>query len=76
VREHQLSQLIEQEINQLPPKMREIFVLSRKHNLSHRQIAEQLDIAEPTVKKQVANALKILRTKLGLFAYLMMLIKY
>lgn len=76
VREHQLSRLIEQEIDQLPPKMREIFILSRKHNLSHRQIAEQLDIAEPTVKKQVSNALKILRTKLGLFAYIIMLIKY
>lgn len=76
VRERQLSKLIEQEIDQLPAKMREIFIMSRKLHMSHREIASELGIAEPTVKKQVANALKILRTKLGLFAYLIMLIRY
>ncbi|MBN8879846.1 MAG: RNA polymerase sigma-70 factor [Sphingobacteriales bacterium] len=76
VREHQLSKLIEDEIDQLPSKMKACFLLSRKHNLSHREIAEELGISELTVKKQVANALKVLRTKLGLFAYIIMLIRY
>lgn len=75
VREHMLSAMIEKEIEALPPKMREVFLLSRKHNLSHKEIAEQLGISEPTVKKQVNNALKILRVKLGLFVYLLMLMK-
>lgn len=76
VRERQLSKLIEKEIDQLPAKMREIFIMSRKQQMSHREIAGALGIAEPTVKKQVANALKILRTKLGLFVYLVMLMRY
>jgi len=45
--------------------MREVFELSRTAHLSHKQIAEKLHISEKTVKKQVNNSLKILRSKLG-----------
>ena len=69
-RENQLVAIIEKEIAGLPPKMREIFELSRKHHLSHKEIAERLNLAEQTVSKQVSNALKILRLKLGIIAYL------
>jgi RNA polymerase sigma-70 factor (ECF subfamily) len=74
VRENQLIAIIEKEIAALPPKMREVFELSRKQHLSHREIAEKLDISEQTVSKHVTNALKILRIKLGLFAYLLWII--
>jgi len=76
VRQNQLAGIIEKEIDALPPKMREIFVMSRKERLSHKEIAEQLGLAESTVKKQVNNALKILRGKLGLFTYLLFLLFY
>jgi RNA polymerase sigma-70 factor (family 1) len=75
VREKQLSGLIEKEIALLPEKMREIFLLSRKHHLSHREIADKLGISEKTVKNQVNNALKSLRIKLGLVSFLIFLIK-
>ncbi|SFO52095.1 RNA polymerase sigma-70 factor, ECF subfamily [Chitinophaga sp. YR627] len=74
VRENQLIALIEKEIAALPPKMREVFELSRKQHLSHKEIAEKLDISEQTVSKHVTNALKILRIKLGFFAYLLWII--
>lgn len=70
VRENDLAALIEKEISALPAKMRAVFELSRKANLSHKEIATKLDLSEMTVKKHVNNALKILRTKLGLFIYL------
>jgi len=73
IRERQLSALIEKEIDNLPERMREVFILSRKYNLSHKEIAEQLGIAESTVTKQVKNALKVLRTRLGLIGYLYMI---
>jgi len=66
VREKELAALIEREIEQLPEKMREVFRLSRKEHLSYKEIAEELKIGESTVKKQVSNALKILRLKLKL----------
>lgn len=76
VRENQMNDLIEREIASLPLKMRQIFEMSRKQHLSHKEIADQLQLSEQTVSKQVTNALKILRTKLGLFAFLLFLIKH
>ena len=65
VRERMLATMIDKEVDALPPKMKEVFLLSRKNNLSHKEIAEQLGISDVTVKKQVNNALKILKSKLG-----------
>jgi len=63
--EKELAAKIEKEIAALPEKMRLVFELSRKSNLSYAEIAEKLDISEGTVKKQVHNAIKILRFKIG-----------
>ncbi len=64
VRERELHALISQSIALLPPKMREIFELSRNKHLSHKEIAEKLNIADTTVKKQIYKAIRILRSKL------------
>lgn len=74
IREQQLQHLIETEIAALPSKMREVFELSRKQHLTHRQIADRLGITEQTVSKQITNALKILRTRLSLVAYLYLIL--
>ncbi|WPV02090.1 RNA polymerase sigma-70 factor [Mucilaginibacter sp. cycad4] len=63
----ELSVVIEGEIRELPKKMQEVFILSRQQNLSVNEISEALNIAPRTVKNQLSNALKILRTKLGIF---------
>ncbi len=63
--EKDLMLLITGEIAKLPAKMREVFELSRLEDLSHREIAERLNISESTVKKQVQNALKILKARLS-----------
>lgn len=66
-RTNDLNSAIEKEVSALPSKMQEIFALSRKQYLSHKEIARELNLSEQTVKKQVNNALKILRVRLGLF---------
>lgn len=65
--EKELSILLQQEIDRLPPRMKEVFELSRRDNLSHREIGEQLGISDKTVKKQINSVLKILRSKLGCY---------
>lgn len=70
VLEKELAYQIEKEIRNLPKRMQEVFVLSREGNKSYREIASHLDISDKTVKKQVSNALKILRSKLS---YLLLL---
>lgn len=62
-----LSIAIEREIQNLPCKMREIFELSRKEFRTHKEIAEELQISDKTVKKQINNAIKILRLRLNIF---------
>ena len=73
VREKQLTMIIAKEIAALPPKMRQVFELSRKSNLSHKEIAALLDISEETVKKQIKNAIKALRLRLGAVFYMYIL---
>jgi RNA polymerase sigma-70 factor (family 1) len=70
VRNRELARRIEQEVAMLPPKMRAVFELSRRSHLSHREIATRMEISDKTVKKQMANALKILRLRLGTFFFL------
>jgi RNA polymerase sigma-70 factor (family 1) len=66
--ERELKIIVQREIDNLPPKMKVIFELSRKENLSHAEIADKLGLSDQTVKKQVNNALKILRSKLAVYA--------
>ncbi|WDF77118.1 RNA polymerase sigma-70 factor [Mucilaginibacter sp. KACC 22773] len=62
---NELTLFIDKEIAKLPPKMREVFILSRKENLSHKLISEKLKISDKTVKKQINNVLKHFRLKLA-----------
>jgi RNA polymerase sigma-70 factor (family 1) len=71
IREKEISTLVDKEIAMLPDKMREVFILSRKQYMSHKEIAEHLNISESTVNKQIKRALKILRGRLGLILYLL-----
>ena len=74
IRENQLKQLIESELAALPEHMRIIFELSRKENMSYKEIADQLNISEGAVRGQVTRALRQLRKRLGLIAYLYLLL--
>ena len=56
--------MIEKEVERFPPKMKEVFILSRHHEFSHKEIADQLHLSDKTVKKQIYNALKILKIRL------------
>ncbi|WP_312135340.1 sigma-70 family RNA polymerase sigma factor [Sphingobacterium sp.] len=62
----ELHQLLHLEIDRLPTKMKEMFVLSRYEGLSYTEIAGKLGKSDKTVKKQVSNAIKILKLRLNL----------
>ncbi len=57
----ELNKLIQEAIQSLPEKRREIFVLSRFEGMSYREIAEQLGISIKTVEAQMGKALQTLR---------------
>lgn len=58
---NELDQRIQSGIDSLPPKRREIFVLSRRQGLTNQEIAEKLNISVSTVENQMGKALKHLR---------------
>ena len=72
-----LTKVVNQAIEQLPEKCREIFSLSRKEGLSYRQIAERLGISVKTVETQISIALKRIREILSssAFAFLWLFIR-
>ena len=51
-------------ISRLPPQQQLVFRLSRIEGLSHKEIAERLDIAPNTVKNHMVEALKTLKQHL------------
>ena len=57
----ELDQKITRGIESLPPKRKEIFILSREKGLSNREIADQLNISVSTVENQMNKSLKYLR---------------
>ncbi len=69
----ELENFITQLINELPPRCREVFIMSRNEQLSHREIAAQLGIAERTVDEQIHRALKKLKGPLSKLATIFLL---
>ncbi|MDO8929197.1 MAG: RNA polymerase sigma-70 factor, partial [Bacteroidota bacterium] len=61
---------LQQLINEIPERRREIFLLSRFEGLSYKQIAERLNISENTVDSQIRNALAFLRKEFRKMAIL------
>ena len=51
-------------INSLPTRCKEVFEMSRIENKSHKEIAEALKISTKTIENQMTKALKILRNGL------------
>ena len=64
----ELQHVIQSAVNQMPNKMREVYQLSRKHHLTHKEIAERLAISDETVKKHIQHALQIIKTAISLNA--------
>jgi RNA polymerase sigma-70 factor (family 1) len=75
VRERELTLLIEKEISALPPQMKKVFIMSRTEGLSHKDIAERLGTSEHTVRTQIKKTLKVLRARIGIIAYLLLIIR-
>lgn len=70
----ELSRYIDKIISELPPKQQEIFILSRKENLSYKEIAELLNISERTVEVHISRAIRHIRSRIDLLIFLWVLL--
>lgn len=62
---------LEKLLAKLSPQQRKIFRMIREDGFSHQQIADELHLSRDTVKKHVANSLKIFKAHLKNFVQLL-----
>jgi RNA polymerase sigma-70 factor (ECF subfamily) len=60
-----MQQKIDEAVDDLPEKCREVFLMSRNFGMSYREIATQLNISIKTVENHISEALKKLRKKIN-----------
>ncbi|WP_183556804.1 RNA polymerase sigma-70 factor [Mucilaginibacter sp. SP1R1] len=62
----ELRERVDMEVNQLPPKCRFVFELSRNQYKTNKEIAQLLGISEKTVENHLTKALRYLRVNLNI----------
>lgn len=72
--QEEIDHIITTAIDSLPLRCKEIFILSRLDGLSHKEIAEKLNISTNTIEGQIVIALRKLRVKLKDFVPLFIFI--
>jgi RNA polymerase sigma-70 factor (ECF subfamily) len=63
----ELEQALVRAIAELPPRTREVFVMSRERGMRYSEIAEALGVSVKAVEANMSRALRILRDQLASF---------
>jgi|SRR5690606_1777611 len=67
--EREIQSILDENMEVLPARCKEIFQLSRREHLSNKEIAARLNISPKTVENQITIALRQLRLKLRDFLF-------
>lgn len=70
----ELERLIQESISDLPPKTREVFIKKRFENKKNAEIAEEMQVTLKAVEAHMTKALKILKTKLSDYLFLLFIL--
>lgn len=70
----ELKTKIDEAINGLPGKCREIFIRNRMESKKYQEIADEMKISVKTVEAQMSKALKIMREKLAEYISILLVI--
>lgn len=70
----ELERIINESINDLPPKTREVFIKKRFENKKNAEIAEEMQVTLKAVEAHMTKALKILKTKLSDYMFLIFIL--
>lgn len=60
----EILDLVNKTLKTLPEQTRQVFMLSRYHNLSHKEISEKLNISTKSVEFHITKTLRILKSEL------------
>lgn len=59
---HNLQNMADEALSQLPPRCKEIFLMSKLRNMKYSEIAKELNLSEKTIENQMTKAIRLLRT--------------
>ena len=65
VQEQKILNVLFAAIQELPPKCKQIFIMSKKEGLTNIEISQCLNLSKKTVESQITKAFRILRNKMG-----------
>lgn len=60
----EIQEIVNKSLKNLPEQTREIFLLSRKENYSHKEISEKIGLSTKSVEFHIGKALRLLREDL------------
>jgi RNA polymerase sigma-70 factor, ECF subfamily len=72
----ELNKLIDENVALLPEHCQEIFILSRYQDLTHKEIADKMNISTKTVANQINKALRMLKLPLREYANLLLIVGF
>ncbi|WP_035644604.1 RNA polymerase sigma-70 factor [Flavobacterium sp. ASV13] len=72
----ELERIIQESISDLPAKTREVFIKKRFENKKNAEIAEEMGVTLKAVEAHMTKALKILKTKLSDYLFLIFVLIY
>lgn len=75
LRDKDLNRFIWEAVDKLPPRCREIFILSKIEHLSHQEISKRLNVSEKTIENQMTIAFERLRKDLEWLLWLILVVK-
>ncbi len=61
---HEIEEIIERTLDELPPQCKKVFMLSRFEGMKNREIAEELQITTKAVEGHITRGLKLFRSAL------------
>lgn len=74
IKEEDIEPLFYYYAAKLPPKTRNVFLMSRVGQMTYKEIAEELNVSQKTIENQMGSALKKLRSILQKDHYYLLLV--
>lgn len=71
---NEIKEIVDATLKKLPPKTKQIFILSRFQNLTYNEIAEKMNLSNKSIEYHISRALEKFRIALKDYIYLLPLL--
>ena len=72
----EIQQAISKTVSEMPPKMQEVYKMSRQEHLTHKEISENMHISVETVKKHIQHALYLIKAELPPYTIILIVLTF